>query len=148
MKIIVLILALGLLSACGTAVEEKKTGPDTEPEQTEKTETTKDTAASMSPTETVKAFIDAYQKKDVASLKKLLSKKSIDVFTRSGEGKSQTVDERLKEFVDSEELPFKGTPEMRNEKVDGEKATVEVLVEGKWEPTPLVKEDGAWKFDI
>ena len=144
------LLAVLALGACSTATEEKKTGPDTEPAKEEKNEPAKDesSASSMTPTETVKAFITAYEKVDVEAMKKLLSKKSLEMLERSGEGEGQSLDDRLKEFMKAEQLPFKGTPEMRNEKIDGDKATVEVKVDGKWEPTPLVKEDGAWKFSM
>lgn len=64
----------------------------------------------------------------------------------SAKQQKKEIDDVLKEFVEGD-LPFEnGVPEMRNEKIDGDTATIEVKAEGKWDETPLVKEDGIWKI--
>ena len=145
----VFVLAVFAFGACSTATEERKTGPDLEPAKEEKSEPAKEAAkSSLTPKETVKAFITAYGKVDVDAMKRLLSKKSLEILERSGKAQNQSLEDRLKEFMEAEELPFDGIPEMRNEKIDGDKATVEVKVGDRWDPTPLVKEDGEWKFSM
>lgn len=105
----------------------------------EKTETA---SHSLNPTDTLKAFISAYQKKDVDEMKKYLSKGSLDMFQKTAELQGKTE----KELMTSDDMPFKDMPEMRNEKIEGDTAAVEVKVEGKWEKTRLVKENGSWKL--
>ncbi|HSK71317.1 MAG TPA: hypothetical protein VK892_06450 [Pyrinomonadaceae bacterium] len=105
-------------------------------------ERTQTAAHSLDPTGTVKAFISAYQKKDVDEMKKYLSKGSLEMFRQTAELQGKTE----KELMTSDDMPFKEMPEMRNEKIEGDTASVEVKVEGKWEKTPLVKENGSWKL--
>ncbi len=157
------------IGGCGAATEQKKvdektntttseTNTTTTPEMKDddlkkddtakkddsKTENTSD-LASKSPSEIVKTFIQAYRDKDVATMKNIISKKSLEEMEKEAKTNKQTLDEHLNEFMKAE-LPFKGDPELQNEKIDGDKATVEIKVENKWEPTQLVKEDGQWKF--
>lgn len=144
--IIFIALAAIAFSACGgtTTNSSENTAvnkvAENKPAETPPVKT--EAAHSLNPTETVKAFISAYQKKDVDEMKKYLSKGSLDMFQKTSELQGKTE----KELLTSDELPFKEMPEMRNEKIEGETATVEVKVEGKWENTPLVKENGSWKL--
>lgn len=59
----------------------------------------------------------------------------------------------LEETVQKNEAsipPIFVDPELRNEKIDGEKATVEVKnrFTGAWTDVPFVKEDGRWKLAL
>lgn len=116
---------------------------DTKKEETKKDEASSDTPA-LSPTDSVKAFIKAYQDKNISELKKYISKDALQTMEKEAEKNKQTLDDMLNKLV-SIELPFKDIPEMRNEKIDGDKASVEVKAEGEWDETPLIKEDGFWK---
>ncbi len=137
------------VGACGAGTETKTTDNPGDKTKTEKkTEPKSDSSASLTPTETVKAFIDAYLKKDAAAMKKILSKKSLADMEKAAKAMNSTLDKHLEKFMSGENLPFKGTPEMQNEKIDGDKASVDVKIDGKWEKTPLVKEDGVWKFSF
>ena len=96
-----------------------------------------------SPTETYKVFYAAKQKKDIEGLKKVLSKDALKFFTMMGDGKTEN---GLKQLADS---PQAKTAESRNEKINGDKATLEYLDEkGGWSPMDFVKEDGSWKLDV
>ncbi len=96
-----------------------------------------------SPTEAYKTAYTARQKKDIETLKKVLSKDALKFFAMMGEGKTE---EGLKQLADS---PQAKTAESRNEKISGDKATLEYLDEnGGWSPMDFVKEDGSWKLDI
>ncbi len=100
------------------------------------------------PTGAYKAAYAARKNKDVPALKKLMSKDILEFFTEiSGLGaKKQTVDELLMELC---ERPQAATAEARNEKINGDKATIEYLDEkGGWSPMEFVKENGAWKLTI
>jgi hypothetical protein len=145
--LIIIAFAAITFTACGgtTTGSPENTvaskAPENKPAETApaKTETA---AHSLNPTDTLKAFISAYLKKDVDEMKKYLSKGSLEMFRKTSELQGKTE----KDLLMSDDLPFKEMPEMRNEKIEGDTTTVDVKVEGKWEKTPLVKENGSWKL--
>lgn len=100
-----------------------------------------------SPTESLRAFIEASQKKDVEVIKKSLSKGSLDLIEKSAKVENTSVDEFLKK---DNGMPAREMPETRNEKVEGDTASVEVknLVTGGFDAIPFVKEDGNWKIAL
>jgi PBP1b-binding outer membrane lipoprotein LpoB len=105
------------------------------------------TQKTASPTEILKTFIEASQKKDVEVIKKSLSKGSLDLIEKSAEAENTSVDEFLKK---DNGMPAKEMPETRNEKVEGDTASVEVknLVTGGFDAIPFIKEDGNWKIAL
>ena len=98
------------------------------------------------PTATFKKFFEATKKKDVEGMRKSLSKGSLEMFDKVAKQQNKTTDEILKD-VDKENKDEK-MPETRNEKIDGDTATLEVKNEktGKWDSLPFVKEDKEWKI--
>ena len=101
-------------------------------------------AQTVSPTDTLKNFIEASKKKDVAAIKKTLSKGSLELAETSAKKLNTTVDELFKRN-NSEMLDE--VPQISNEKIEGETASVEVKDRtGGFETIPLVKEDGVWKL--
>ena len=105
--------------------------------------------AADSPTAAYKAAYAARKNKDVPALKKLLSKDMLDFFKMIGnadEKKKQSLDQMLLELCDSPQNP---SDDARNEKINGDKATVEYLDEkGAWKTMDFIKEDGAWKLTM
>lgn len=105
-----------------------------------------------SPSATLKAYFEALQKKDAAGLKKTLSKGTLEMFEQFAKAQNppKTLDEALQTGLASSTATADSNkvPETRNEKIDGEKATLEVKNEktGAWETVPFVKEEGAWKI--
>ncbi len=98
------------------------------------------------PLETLKAYTNAIKQKDTATMKFLLSKDSIEMARQ--EAKSQNV--ALDEIVKRETLfnENQRAVEFRNEKIDGDKATIEMKDSFEtWNTVPFVREDGAWKID-
>ena len=89
---------------------------------------------SSSPTATFKDFYDAQKKKDVAAIKKTLSKASLDMMEKAAKEQKKTVDEALKEGLESPAAKAEKAPPTRNEKIDGNNATLEVQDEEskKW----------------
>ncbi|HEV7842837.1 MAG TPA: hypothetical protein VGO69_04030 [Pyrinomonadaceae bacterium] len=107
--------------------------------------------AGSSPTATLKAYFEAMQKKDAAALKKTLSKGTLEMFEQFAKAQSppKTLDEALQTGLSSTtNTESNKVPETRNEKIDGDKATLEVKNDktGQWEAVPFVKEDGNWKI--
>jgi Na+-translocating ferredoxin:NAD+ oxidoreductase RnfG subunit len=105
-----------------------------------------DSAKPSTPLETLKAYTQAIKKKDTTTMKLLLSDASIKMSEQ--EAKSQNV--ALDEIVKRETLFSENqkTVEFRNEKIDGEKATIEMKNSfDSWNTVPFVREDGVWKID-
>src|SRR4051812_889756 len=95
-----------------------------------------------SPIETFKTYTKAYKAKDITAMKVLLSSATMKMHEQEAKAQNTTVDE----IVKRETLlsPSQTTVEYRNEKIDGEKATLEVKSSyGSWETVPFVREDGA-----
>jgi hypothetical protein len=98
------------------------------------------------PLETLKAYTTAIKKKDTTKMKLLLSKDSIKMAKQEADAQGVTLDEVVKRetlFNESQ-----STVEFRNEKIDGDKATIEMKDSfSSWNTVPFVREDGVWKID-
>jgi 3-oxoacyl-ACP reductase-like protein len=103
--------------------------------------------ASGSPSATVVAFYQAWMKKDENTFRRTLSQATVQEFLT--EGKAENINSTLGYWTSiSEKLP-PSLPEVRNERIAGETATIEIKdpETGKWTPTSLVRENGEWKLD-
>jgi hypothetical protein len=100
----------------------------------------------LSPTETMKALNEATKTKDVETVKKLISKGTLNLVEQSAKKQNTTVEELLKK---NGGIPFQEF-ETRSEKIEGEKAIIEVKNNAlnSWEAIPFVKEDGVWKVAL
>ncbi|HMH42222.1 MAG TPA: hypothetical protein VK557_01955 [Pyrinomonadaceae bacterium] len=103
-----------------------------------------------SPTATFKAFFEAQQKKDVAGMKKNLSKTSLAIMEKSAKEQNKSIDDAIKEQLDNPASKTDKIPETRNEKINGNEATLELHNEetNKWDMMYFAKEDGAWKIAL
>jgi len=101
-----------------------------------------------SPTATMKAFYEAAKNKDVAAAKKTFSKNTLKSMDDSAKKLSSTTDEMISKSMFSDVPPT--MPETRNEKIDGDKATLEMKNEKgtDWSTIHFVKEDGDWKISL
>jgi hypothetical protein len=98
------------------------------------------------PVETFKTYINAVKQKDTTRMKLLLSSESIKMHEQEARSQNVTLDD----IVKRETLFSEGQKvvEFRNEKIDGERATLEVKNSfGTWETVPFVREDNEWKID-
>ena len=100
-------------------------------------------SSSLSPTDTLKAYYDAANKKDVAGIKKYLSKGTINMMELGAKNMGKNLDDALK---DSAATAPQTTPKFGNEKITGDTATVDISAEGQTIAMPLVKESGEWKI--
>jgi hypothetical protein len=99
------------------------------------------------PTEAFKSFYEASKAKDVAALKKLLAKDSLTKMEEMAKQQNKSLDDFIGERAQNGIPPT--MPEMRNEKIDGDNATIEFKGPGgdnDWRTVPFVKEDGDWKI--
>ena len=119
-----LIALFAVLCLAGCGVEDK---PDT-------------------PVETFKTYISAVKKKDLTRMKFLLSDDSIKMHEQEAKAQNVTLDDIVKRetlFTEGQKVV-----EFRNEKIEGDKATLEVKnAYGTWETVPFVREDNEWKID-
>lgn len=102
--------------------------------------------APATPVETFKTYIKAMKAKDITTMKLLLSNDTIKMHEQQAKAQGVTLDD----IVKRETLVAEGQErvEFRNEKIDGQKATVEIKNSyGEWEVLPFVFEDDAWKID-
>ncbi len=76
-----------------------------------------------SPIEILKTLNEASKTKDVEAVKKSISKGTLNLIEQSAKAQNLTVDEVL---VKDNETIFIELPEMRNEKIEGDTATIEL----------------------
>ena len=108
-----------------------------------------DKGGGASPTATFKAYYEASKNKDVDGVKRTFSKTTLELFEKQAKEQNKTIDEMFKMGMDQK--PITGNlPEMRNEKIDGDNATLEIKDEksGRWDTLTFVKEDGRWKIAL
>ena len=105
---------------------------------------------SSSPTATFKTFYEAQKKKDVEGMKKTLSKSSLAMMEKAAKEQKKSVDQALSEGFDSPSAKTDKMPDTRNEKIDGDNATLEVQNDEtkKWDKVYFVKEDKDWKIAL
>ena len=101
--------------------------------------------AGSSPTATWKAAYAAVKNKDVAAFKKVVTKKDLQDIEDEAKKAGKSSDDMLKEAMNA--IPLPKSDESKDEKIDGDKATLQVKNEkDEWETVNLVKEDGEWKM--
>lgn len=98
------------------------------------------------PRKTFETYIRALQQKDYTTMKVLLSDATMKMHQQEAKAQNVTVDD----IVKRETLLQEGqtSVEYKNEKIEGDKATLEVKTTyGSWETVPFVRENGDWKID-
>ncbi len=100
-----------------------------------------------SPTATFRTFYDAAKNGNTDGIKRSMSAKTLDMMQKGAAKENKSIDEAFKEMI--KDAPA-AIPETRNEKIDGEKATLEVKDDkmDKWDTVPFVRENGEWKIAI
>jgi hypothetical protein len=131
-------------SATNTAAQSATNTNQTEVAKTDDSPTSGGSLAT--PTESYKAGYAARQKKDIAGLKRVLSKEALDFLTEMGKEEKKTLDDQLRALA---EKPQAATAETRNEKINGDRAMLEYLNEkGTWSTMDFVKEGNDWKIGL
>lgn len=151
---VLVLLTVFCISACQTKTEpitstntnaQNATSP-AKPVASPTTEQSSTAISLATPTDAYKAGYAARQKKEIALLKRVLSKDAQEFLADIGKDENKTLDDQLKELADK---PQAKTAETRNEKINGNRATLEYLNEaGKWVTMDFVKEGNEWKIDL
>lgn len=158
--LLLLIVILAMLSA-GCPTSPVANGPSAtpqnskidEPKPVETEKGTQDPPQTAGPVGSLATPTDAYRsayelrrKKDIEGLKKVLSTEILEFFTEMGKVEGKTLDEMLMDLAEKSQSP---QPESRNEKIDGDRATVEFKNDkGEWHEMDFAKEGGAWKLTL
>lgn len=98
------------------------------------------------PLETLQAYVEAFKKKDYTTMKLLLSDATIKMHQQSAKDQGVTLDDIVaRETIIS---PQQKIADFRNQKIDGDKATLEMKNNfGAWDTINFVREQGIWKID-
>lgn len=99
------------------------------------------------PTEVLNSFVEASKTKDIEAMKRALSKGTMEKIEQSARRDNTSVDELLKT---EDGTLVRELPETRNEKIDGDAATLEVknVETGEFDEVPFVKEGGTWRLAL
>jgi hypothetical protein len=99
------------------------------------------------PTDVLKKYVEAMRKKDVETMKQTLSSNTLKLIDESARRVNMTLDDALRK---EGERTLPEMPETRNERIEGDTATVEVknAVTNDWDVFPFVKEEGKWKIAL
>ena len=99
-----------------------------------------------SPLKTLQTYQKAMKAKDTTTMKLLLTNESIKMLEQEAKSQGSNLDDVVKRetlFSESQR-----TVEFRNQKIDGELATIEVKnAFGQWDTVPFRFEGGQWKID-
>ena len=99
----------------------------------------------LSPTEAVRGYYEAGLRKDIAGVKRFLSRASLQMMEDIAKREGKTLDQLFSEAAKRDE--GKPPPAFGNEIITGDTATVDIKTLGQPVLTmPLVKEDGEWKL--
>lgn len=125
--VLIVLFTMGLALSCGSA----------------------DTAGGGTPTEAYKLLYAAVKTKDIETIKKHLSKKTIE-FGAMAASRGGTPVEKMYENGFTSTTFSASMPTIRDERVRDEMGSVEVWnsEKGIWEDLPFVKEEGYWKLAI
>jgi hypothetical protein len=105
--------------------------------------------AVSTPTSTYQAFCDAWNQSDVAAMKSNVSAGSIALGVKLAQSQGKSLDQMVDEL--RRDMPPRYlAPQMRNQKVIGNTATLEVMDEPNrpWSVIYFVKEEGVWKINL
>lgn len=97
------------------------------------------------PTATLKIFIDGLKERQPEKVKGVLTSNSLKMLESGARQNNMTVDEFIKS---GKAAPPVEVTEYRNEKIEGDQATVEAKAGDAWDKFFLIKEDGKWKVAL
>ena len=133
-------------TATATPTENKNAAPanSNQPESNKATNSESASKISLTtPTEAYKTAYAARQKKDLETLKRIMSKDALEFFSVISEP-GEPIDKALLQMTETPQAP---TDETRNEKIKGETATLEYPnAKGEWKTMDFIKENGEWKL--
>ncbi|MGI8788147.1 MAG: hypothetical protein ACR2HG_10340 [Pyrinomonadaceae bacterium] len=157
-SIIALALIVFVALACGNSDKKESTSTATtdSPSTDSRSSTTTESDSIVSrggnlstPTQSHAAMYQAMKNRDIAAYKKTLAKCYLDTVAGFAKRQNISTDEFIKKSLELVPAASIKTPEVRNEKINGDTATLEEkdFRQGEgWNVATYLKEDGDWKF--
>ena len=146
-KIIIAVSAFLLLFSAGCGTGETPNGPGSTDPSENTGNGTSETAGIDSPAGAVAVFVEGVKARDEEAMRSALSEKTLNRFDKLAEESRKS----FFEAVTGENLSeMSAIPELRNEKIDGNRATIEAkdAKSGGWKPVSFVRENGRWKIAL
>jgi hypothetical protein len=141
--VVLLALSLAFSAACG----KKESAGNANASNTGTTATpTADSAEAGKPTAALRAYYEASMRKDVAAAKRYLSAGTMRMVEETAKEGGRTADEALEEGARLN--PMTVLPELSEEKISGDTATVVATAQGRPLTMQMVKEGGEWKVAL
>lgn len=147
-------VALAATACSKTATNTNNTNTSTNTSSTNTTNasatnTNSTSSSSTSPTAVMQASFNAAKNKDVPGFKKTIASADLKEMDAAFSKDGKNADEFLKEMMSSPDNSMPATLETRNEKINGDKATIEYKQkDGSWKTAYLIKEGGEWKMKM
>lgn len=100
------------------------------------------------PTKAFAAYYRAVESRNANLFRRVASSRTIESMSE-GAAKQQMKfdDDFIRAYLDKLASKISETPETRNEKINGDRATLEEKLASGWREVVCVKENGAWKYD-
>lgn len=148
--LIIVALAAIALAACSRTATNSNNANTVNGNSASSTSSTSSTSSSSrSPEALLKASFDAAKRKDVEGFKKTIASADLRALDAALKKSGQNLDDLMKQQLERPETPMPESLETRNEKIEGERATVEYKdVRGTWKTANFIKEGGEWKIKL
>lgn len=140
-----LIILVALACGGGAGKESSKSG-----DNPGSSSTGKDNADLSTPTGTHAAVFQAMKNRDINLFKRAQSKCLLEGLAEGAKNSNTTLDDFVRQSLNTVPAADVRTPEVRNEKISGNKATLEekdFRGKGQWNEISFIKEDGEWKYN-
>ncbi len=105
--------------------------------------------AKFEPKVIMKDYVQALKERNIDKLKNSISAKTLKVFEDAAKEQKMSLEEMMKE--NESNIPkMIENPELRNEQITGDRATVEIKnpADEKWSKLTFVKEEKRWKIGV
>lgn len=105
-------------------------------------------SGASTPTEAFNTFFSAVKNKDIAALRSVLPNEMLDDMAAEAKKKNKSLDDYYRDevFPDLARGMPETTLETRNEKIDGNRATLEFMSKGEWRTARFAKEGDSWRL--
>jgi hypothetical protein len=135
--------AVALIYSLGTSHKNQQDSPASSPSAA----SSPVTPANLSPTQSLRAYIEAASRRDVPDMKSHLSQGTLSLMEQGARNMNRNLDDMLKEEA-SQMPPNAANIIYSNERINGNTATVDMTAQGQTATMPLVKENGEWKLAL
>jgi hypothetical protein len=139
---VMLCLAASLI-ACNKTPRQNATSNQTSTTQSSTASVSRD--SSSSPMAAYRLTFEAMKRGDLEAYKRGVTQATLDLVEETAKRSGLSLDEALRQTMTNTPLP-ETVPEMRNERIAGDTATIEVNVANQWVTIPYAKENGEWKL--